>query len=240
MTDNCNMSARAELLWGEPSGPRRGRKPALSNALIVAEAIKIADSEGLARLSMQRLAQSLGKGTMSLYRYIDSKDDLIALMLDTAIGPPDESHADSGNWRTSLEGWARDTRAIFLKHPWTLPLVTTRRTMGPHETARLEAALRAISELNLTREQMIDTVLLVNGFVRGTTQPELNDSEDSDPIRQHDPSLPEVIETFDRRRSYPMVTSVLRLPSEVGGDPAERAFEFGLACVLDGIESQLS
>lgn len=85
-----------ELLWGTRQRPKRGPKPALTLEGIVAEAVAIADVDGLAELSMQRLAQGLGFTKMSLYRYVPGKAELTALMLDSALGAPPRSPPSTG------------------------------------------------------------------------------------------------------------------------------------------------
>src|SRR6201999_1132768 len=77
-----------ELLWGDPQRPRRGPKPSLSLERIVAEAIALADADGLANLSMQHLAERLGCAKMALYRYVPGKAELVALMVDAGLGDP--------------------------------------------------------------------------------------------------------------------------------------------------------
>jgi AcrR family transcriptional regulator len=77
-----------DLLWGTPPQPRRGPKPSLSRERIVTEAITLADTEGLPSLSMQHLAERLGCAKMALYRYVPGKAELVALMVDAAIGEP--------------------------------------------------------------------------------------------------------------------------------------------------------
>lgn len=241
--DEPRLTPKAELLWGDRKRPTRGRKPGLSLDRIVAEAIALADGDGLDALSMQRLAERLGKGTMSLYRYVSSKDDLIALMLDTAIGAPLRPEDDHEDWRANLARWAHETRDIFRAHPWTLQLVTTKRMMGPNETARLEGALRALSGLGLTPAQMMDTVLLVNGFVRGATQPDVDvPADEPDGVEPHDPSLSDVVENDVLHERYPTLAGVMAAEPSANDRTraADEGFEFGLRCVLDGIEAQLS
>src|ERR1700759_3627771 len=77
-----------DLLWGTPARPRRGPKPSLPRERIVTAAIALADAEGLASLSMQHLAEQLGCAKMALYRYVPGKAELVALMIDEAIGEP--------------------------------------------------------------------------------------------------------------------------------------------------------
>ncbi|TDE37175.1 TetR/AcrR family transcriptional regulator [Nonomuraea mesophila] len=213
----------ADWLWGKRQRAPRGRRPVLHLDRIVAEAIAIADEEGLAALSMQRLAARLGSGTMSLYRHVSTKDDLVSLMLDTAIGPPPEEPAEPGHWRVAIERWARDTRDIFLRHPWALALVTTPRLMGPNETARLESAMAAMSGAGLPPHDVLNSVLLVNGYVRGAVQSSVDHQESA---FGH-----ELIRRAQDR--FPHLHAVLSQ-----GEPAE-GFEFGLQRVLDGIELYL-
>ena len=90
MTDTeSGLPPAVEQLWGlrGPGRARGGPKPALSLERIVAAAVELADAGGLAALSMSRLAEKLGFTTMSLYRYVASKDDLLVLVLDAALGP---------------------------------------------------------------------------------------------------------------------------------------------------------
>ncbi|MBF8185022.1 TetR/AcrR family transcriptional regulator C-terminal domain-containing protein [Nonomuraea sp. K274] len=231
MTGSPDKPTDAAWLWGDRRRPPRGPKPALSLDRIVSEAIDIADAEGLAALSMQRLATRLGSGTMSLYRHVSTKDDLISLMLDTAIGPPPPEQTDPERWRAGIERWARDTRDIFLRHPWALALVTTRRVLGPNETARLEAALATMSGSGLTPAEALETVLLVNGYVRGATQPAVDEQPQS---------FTEIYELVrDARERFPHLNAVLDHLGEHGA-PAGDGFEFGLRRVLDGIETYLN
>src|SRR6202041_553797 len=85
-----------DLLWGASDRPRRGPRPSLSLERIVTEAISLADAEGLAGLSMQHLAERLGCAKMALYRYVPGKSELVALMVDTALGDPPEPPAQAG------------------------------------------------------------------------------------------------------------------------------------------------
>lgn len=214
------------LLWGERPGPRRGPKPLLNRGRIVRAGIEIADAEGLDALSMQRVAAILGAATMSLYRHVPGRAELVALMLDTAIGEPPELPADVG-WRTGLAAWARGNRDVFVRHPWTLPLVTNPRTMGPHELAWTEAALRVASSTGLPTAALLDVLILVNGYVRGAAV-----DLAGGPVVPG----PETLRRLGLLERYPLVTRVLAQASEPEGPVSrEHRFEFGLARVLDGV-----
>ncbi|MFC8042590.1 TetR/AcrR family transcriptional regulator [Nocardia sp. NPDC057353] len=136
-----------ERLWGVERRPTRGPKPALTPERIAAEAIALADADGLATLSMQRLAERLGFTKMSLYRYVPGKAELVALMLDTALGEPPELPA--GDWRAGLSRWCATLYERFRAHPWALEVAVGSRPVGPNEMAWMEAALTALADTGL-------------------------------------------------------------------------------------------
>src|SRR3954453_16348748 len=107
-----------EFLWGERAQPTRGPKPALTLERIADAAVAVADAEGLAAVSMQRVAAELGKTKMSLYRYLPGKAELVALMVEQAIGEPPELRA--GGWREALTEWSELLFAAYLRHPWAV------------------------------------------------------------------------------------------------------------------------
>lgn len=214
------------LLWDDRPGRRRGPKPLLDRGRVVRAGIELADADGLDALSMQRVAARLGAATMALYRHVPGKAELIALMLDAAIGEP-PALPESTGWRTALAAWARANRDVFVRHPWTLPLVTNSRTMGPNELAWTETALRVASTTGLPTAALLDVLLLVNGYVRGAVV-----DLAGGPVLPG----PETLRRLGLLERYPVLAGVLAQASESEG-PASRAhrFEFGLARVLDGI-----
>ena len=112
---DSDLPASVELLWGLRDRSRRGGpKPTLSLDRIVSAAIELADAGGLAAVSMSRLADKLGFTTMSLYRYIASKEELLLLMVDASIGPLPQIDV-SGGWRERAEAWSREL-LVFTGH----------------------------------------------------------------------------------------------------------------------------
>ena len=110
------------LAWGVAANPQRGPKRELSIERIVEAAIAIADEDGLAAVSMSSVATALGFTTMSLYRYVTAKDDLIQLMQETGIGLPPASIAEAPDWRAGLIQWSRETLASYAAHPWLIDI----------------------------------------------------------------------------------------------------------------------
>src|SRR5690349_5465653 len=123
-----------ELLWGTDRRPTRGPKPTLTRAAIVTTAVELADADGLAALSMQRLADRLGYAKMSLYRHLPGKAELTALMVEEALsGLPALDTAGSPQWRTGLRSWALLTFERYRRHPWVMELLAGARPIGPNE-----------------------------------------------------------------------------------------------------------
>jgi AcrR family transcriptional regulator len=229
--DPADLPPGVRLLWdGEHAG--REPKPALSLERIVREAIAVADAEGLGALSMQRLARQLGAGTMSLYRHVPGKQDLVSLMFDTVLG--DAPRLPAGDWLEALRTWAVASREAFRRHPWMLEVVAASRVMGPNEVAWSEVALRAMSETGLPAPSVFNAVLTVNGYVRGIVQLEVDPARGREGSGGHQgPSLdPVALRTLGRDR-YPTLMALLAAGAAESG--TEGLFEFGLERILDGI-----
>jgi AcrR family transcriptional regulator len=221
-----------ELLWGSRDKGSRGPKPALSLDAVIRAAIEVVDAEGLAALTMARVAADLDVTTMALYRYLPGKNELMELMSDSAMGlPPDKG---GGEWRFEVARWARASLAMFLEQPWLLEMIARRTTVGPNWLAWLNAALDALSDSGLPAKEMIPAVLLIDSHVRSTAQ-----------LRTGAPATPQWAENFGRvlqsvhgNARYATLTRLVM--SEGFGAPGEDGpipFEFGLQRILDGIES---
>ena len=154
-----------ELAWGRRPRATRGPKPGLTLDRIVAAGMKVAMTEGIGALSMTRVASELGVGTMSLYRYVTAKDELLTLMVDSAIGTPLPAPPDE-DWRSGQTRSAVGVRGAYLRHPWALRVPISAPPLGPNNVAWLENALRTLAETPLSEQQKLSTVLLVTGFVR--------------------------------------------------------------------------
>ncbi|MFC9355415.1 TetR/AcrR family transcriptional regulator [Rhodococcus sp. NPDC057014] len=222
----------AELLWGSPDRPKRGPKPALSLERIVATAISMADAEGLATLSMQRLAEDLGFTKMSLYRYTPGKAELTALMLDAALGPaPDLSDIDGG-WRAALHEWALRMWAGLRRHPWVVDVAVGPRVMGPNELGWLETGLSALSGTGLTGGERLDSVVLITGHVRSLAQQSTAAGAETDTPEKALNAIMTGILT-DNAERYPEAAAAFASASSSSGQ--DDALEFGLARIFDGL-----
>jgi AcrR family transcriptional regulator len=229
------------LLWRAPeeSVRRPGPRAGLGVDRIVSAAVELADSEGLAAVTMRRLATELGVGAMTLYTHVPGKAELVDLMYDAVLGELYAS-APTGDWRARLTAVARENWALFLRHPWAATVGTGRPILGPNLMRRYDLELGAVDGLGLSEVDMELVVTLVGAFVRGSVLGQ----HDKDAAERSSGSTdeqwwaatePHVDKVFDAER-YPTAARVgpVAGPELGAGDPA-RSFEFGLARLLDGI-----
>jgi len=141
------------------------RSSPLSREKIAAVALAIADAEGFASVSMRRIAQEMGVGTMSLYYYVKTKADLIAVMDDALMG---EVLVPSlpANWREALTGIATRTRDVFLRHPWALSSMLS-APPGVNAMRHMEQCLQALAGTTMTTREKLALLAMIDDFVFG-------------------------------------------------------------------------
>ncbi|WP_336319434.1 TetR/AcrR family transcriptional regulator C-terminal domain-containing protein [Streptomyces lavendofoliae] len=151
-----------------PPPARRTAEPELTRARVVRAAMEIADAEGLAALSMRGVAARLGVAAMSPYRYVGSKDELVALMADAAyaeVAPPD---ASPRGWRARVEAGARALWEVCRRHPWVAQIGPLGRPLVlPHLMAHGEGMLAALEGSGLDARTRFDIHLLIYSHVQG-------------------------------------------------------------------------
>lgn len=229
-------------IWMRPERPGRGPSPTYSREQITAAAIKIADEAGIAAVSMRRVAQDLGTGAMSLYRYVGSKDDLIALMLDHVEGEDPLPEVPGEDWRTELTRLAERGRAIMLRHPWSAMLIIGRPNFGPNTLHTMEYALTCLDGLGLSIDEMLNAVFSLVGHVRMFVQSEVAEAEetrrtglteDQWRITQH-----AYVKQIVEGGRYPLFARVITEATTPHLDMDQR-FRDGLEHLLDGITAQI-
>jgi AcrR family transcriptional regulator len=141
------------------------RTSPLSRDKIAAAALAIADAEGFASVSMRRIAQEMGVGTMSLYYYVHTKADLVAAMDDALMGEVLLASLP-GNWREALTAIAIRTRNVFLRHPWALSSMLS-APPGVNAMRHMEQCLQALSGTNMTTTEKLGLLATIDDFVFG-------------------------------------------------------------------------
>ncbi|MEV0280440.1 TetR/AcrR family transcriptional regulator [Streptomyces sp. NPDC050610] len=154
----------------EHSGPGGGAEQSagLDHDRIVAATVRLLDAEGLTKFSMRRLAAELGVTAMSVYWYVDTKDDLLEFAVDAAAAelevPEEGTDAD---WRDQLRLLAVTNRDMLVRHPWVSRLIGEYLNIGPHAMAFATAAQRVAISSGLPMEQIPGVLALVYQFVYG-------------------------------------------------------------------------
>jgi AcrR family transcriptional regulator len=141
------------------------RKSRLTREKIAAAALAIADANGFEAVSMRRIAQDLNVGTMSLYYYVKTKDDLIAMMDDALMGETLLPSLPKG-WKRAIVEIARRTHALFIRHPWALSSMLS-APPGLNAMRHMEQCLEALAETSMTGAQKITLLAMVDDFVFG-------------------------------------------------------------------------
>jgi AcrR family transcriptional regulator len=217
--------------------------PELRTEQVVAVGIRLADEDGLAGVTMRRIAAELGVATMSLYPRVRGKGDLLVLMLDAVFAEfPPPSPPPGADWRGQLEALARLQWGIYVRHPWLPQLLSLSRPQNaPHGMRHTEALLRAFDGFGLGQTALMHAAVVVAGYVRGCAidlEAELRAQQDtgltSDQwMRAHAPSF----EATVAGEGFPMLTAVS------DDDSVELTlstlFEFGLRRLLDGFATWL-
>jgi len=227
-----------KLLWGRQEPPTRGPKPGLTVERIVRAAIEVADEHDLETVSMRSVAKRLGVGTMSLYRYVPGKSELLDLMLESALGeqPPVDASAP---WRAQLEHFAREGMRLYLRHPWMLGISVSRPPLGPNTIGNWDGMLQAVTGIGLTGPEMIAATTAVGSYLRGAAQSavEAQQAQQGESDEEWWGARMTFWEDFFEPERFPGLTALW----ESGGfEPERDDFEFGLARLLDGIAAHLA
>ena len=141
------------------------QKSRLSREKIATAALAIADREGFEALSMRRVAHELNAGTMSLYYYVKTKDDLIAAMDDALMAEALLPSLPEG-WQRAMMAIAKRTHAVFIRHPWALAAMLS-APPGINAMRHMEQCLEALAETSMTEKQKITLLAMVDDFVFG-------------------------------------------------------------------------
>lgn len=229
------------LLWGVSGPGRRGPKPSRSVEEVVSAAIALADAEGLAALSMRRVAETLGLSPMSLYTYVPSKAELVDLMVDRVAVEIAEPGPALTGWREKVEHLARQRWSMAQRHPWLMQVGVHRPPLGPNILAKVEATLQALDGQGLTELEMSHFAALVLNYVRGSARAALDarevERESGITDEQWWALNAELLAGLMEPSRYPTTTRIgeaYKAAQQAGVDPVSD-FDFGLQRLLDGI-----
>ncbi|KAF4407134.1 MULTISPECIES: TetR/AcrR family transcriptional regulator [Streptomyces] len=236
------LPASLEAAWGLRERPGRGPRRGLSLDRIVAAAVEIAETEGLAAVSMGRVAKQLGSSPMSLYRYVSAKDELLLLMVDAATGPPPAPPGPDTGWRAAITAWARAHREVLLRRHWILRIPISGPPITPNTLAWMEQGLAALRHTWLPPGDKMSVLLLVTGFVRNeaTLTTDIREATAgttaaSEVLRSYSTLLRKLTDARTHPHLHEVVTAGVF--EDEDDDYPDYDFRFGLERLLDGVET---
>jgi len=189
---------------------------------------------------MRAVADELGMGTMSLYRYLSSKDELLVLMVDAAFGAPETATPAEG-WRAGLSRWARAHREVLRRHPWVLSVPISGPPLTPHQVAWLEWGLASLSDTGLAEEEKLSVMILLSGFVRNEATLNASITEALRAAGSNEEELAtgygRMLDGLTATGRFPALRRMIAAGVFAGSGRPDDDFEFGLERVLDGIDS---
>lgn len=226
-----------DLLWGRRQRGRTGPKPGLSVDAIVEAAIRVADAEGLEAVSMKRVAAELGFTTMALYRHVDSKDELLAMMWNaSAVGLPEVT---GEGWRQRLANWASVQFDSVCRRTWILQMPMARPPAGPASLAWVEQALQTMDGTGLSEAAKMGVIGLISTYALSEARMQYEGSRAGGaPDTDYATVLREVVD----EATYPALhraawSGELDEPRGEQRPTFDRnQFRFGLDRILDGVQ----
>ncbi|MFF4189539.1 TetR/AcrR family transcriptional regulator C-terminal domain-containing protein [Nonomuraea sp. NPDC001831] len=205
---------------------------ALSRQRVVAEAVRLADREGVHGLSMRRLAGALGAGAMSLYYYVANKEELLDAMIDLVFEeielPPEET-----DWQSAMRRRAASARQVLARHPWAIGLMESRTSPGPANLRHREAVTACLRRAGFPVLMATHANWLLDSYVYGFALQEASlpfDTPDEFADMTEDVFLPQLPPD-----EFPYLNESAAVLAAAGYDPAEE-FAFGLDLVLAALE----
>jgi AcrR family transcriptional regulator len=230
-----------ESIWTRQRASTPARET-LSREQIVQAALATLDEEGLAGLSMRKLAAKLGAGATSLYWHVQTKDDLIDLVIDQIYGEVDVPDPELAGWRNGALLFAHSLRAAVLRHPWLPEIVYTRPSLGPNAMAIGSRGVVLFGTAGFTGRDVDQAMSTLMSYVLGSVSSE---AAVRTVARKTGQSIEEWTgDVLEQARGvlgdHPeMQESVQRWAGRDPNAVYNETFTFGLDIILDGLEARL-
>lgn len=229
-----------DLLWGRRERGTRGPKPGLSIEGIVEAAIKLADAEGLGAVSMARVAKELGFTTMSLYRYVANKDELLQLMWNASAQGAEDLVLEGGDWRERLRGWALVQREMIDRHAWITEMPMATPPLAPNSLTFVERGLEALDDTGVADADKLRVIGLISSYTlsesRMAHEAARATPPDAPATWTFESLLRELIDPDGYPRLHRIATASGDAPRPTTRAADEHAeFIFGLETILDGV-----
>ena len=234
-----DLPAGLDILWGRREKGLRGPKPGLTIDTIVDAAVALADADGLAAVSMANVAKALGFTTMSLYRYVASKDELLQLMWNASARGAETLVLSGRGWRARLRRWAIIQRDMLDIHPWLTQMPMAAPPMAPNSLTFVERGLEAMDNTELTDAEKMRAIGLLSSYTLSEARMAY-DARLAATASEHPPaSFEAILRPLVDETNYPRLHR-LAWSNDTQAAPDERTeFLTGVECILDGIQVQI-
>lgn len=221
--------------------PARTDKPPLSRERVVGAAVAIADEEGVAALTMRRLAEALDCEAMSLYYYVSGKKALLEAVVDAVVGEiatltlqVTASDGAAGDWRDVVETRCRGAREVMLRHPWAPALVATQAEAPPSMMPIFEALVATMVDAGLGYDLAHRAIHSLGSMLLGFTQELFEPTADG--TGQSSEHMAAIATAFPHLSRLAGI-AVHEAEGSLSFCDTRAEFEFTLRLILDGLES---
>lgn len=222
-----------EMPVARQSTSRTPPRVRLSRPRALAAALALADADGIASLTMRKLAQDLGVEAMSLYQHVANKNDILDGMVEIVFGEI-ELPAEGADWKTAMRQRANSARAALTRHPWAISIMESRTSPGPATLRHHDAVIGCCRKAGFSVEMAAHAFSLIDSYIYGFVLQEVNlpfDDEDD---------LGEMVESIMPDLSADEYPHLLELTTDYVLQPGYsygNEFDYGLGLILDGLES---
>jgi AcrR family transcriptional regulator len=219
-----------------PPRSARGPVPEHSAAEIATAAISLADSRGLGAVTMRAVAAAIGAAPASLYRYVNTRSEVLELMADQAAGEYTLDQPGTGEPVTDLLALGHELLAVYRRHPWLLEISPTAGLPGPGALSYMEDMLLILSGTALSRYRKLELIGLLSGMVRTFAQMEADQLRAGQDTRQWQELVASYLVQVAADGQHPHLAALLAGPPEDDDALAqEPIFDRALTRILSGL-----
>jgi AcrR family transcriptional regulator len=207
-------TAASGSIWTRPPRSARGPVPEHSAAEIARAAIGLADSHGLSAVTMRAVATAIGTAPASLYRYVNSRSEVLELMADQLAGEYTLDEPNTGEPVTDLLVLAHQVLAVYRRHPWLLEIPPAPGLPGPNALAYMEHILATLSGTTLSRYRKLELIGMFGGTIRSFAQMEADQQRAGQDVAQWQELVASYLIEVAADGQHPHLAAVLGGPPE--------------------------
>jgi AcrR family transcriptional regulator len=206
----------------------------LNRERVLTGAVAVADTGGIAGLTIRSLAKELGVKPMSVYHHVASKDEILDGIVDLVFGEIELPSAD-GEWRAEVLRRASSARTVLRSHPWAISLLDSRTNPGAATLRHHDANIGVLRRAGFSVEMTAHGIALLDSYTYGYALQEAALPFDSDTVAEVAAPMMELFATGEYPHLMELTTEFVLQPGYDFGNE----FRFGLDLILDGLARSL-